>query len=483
MPEDDGQRIQSDKAELRRQGIRVNVTPESVRRLSTSLVKETIDFQQSRSGTFKIVPGDRPGQAYLFPAYPIQQTFSFQRETIRSLYKIPNEVWDKVWDNPEAAKLQEPAVVEQIGDGQWRLLSRGKIGDKEAQVEESKPSQEEPLEQSWLAQDSDGDGLTNGEELRLGTSPYSADTDGDGISDGVEAMVGTDPTLPAPSASQPIDIQAPFKPFLDSIPESNLHSQNQSIDAPLNISSREPEEAPVIEETPPQNALAAQGGQKTSFIDSLYRRLSERSDLDLSQTTLFVYQDQELLYQGNSQAEQYNALTVEQNELLQQILDDPSKFQGEITIAVNDQVIFQVEDGITRVDTYGLAHNEKITETQLDPLNHGLHQQVGHQRDQVEDLASRTMSTVIEPSIKLMLEKVGQRQADGSLSFESRDYRYEQRNDRVSIIPKDGRPALTPTNMQPRDMQVALAVSEKAQAKYGQDQTQQRQSPVKVKMK
>lgn len=110
---------------------------------------------------------------------------------------------------------------------------------------------------------------------------------------------------------------------------------------------------------------------------------------------------------------------------------------------------------------------------------------------QVEDLAVKTMSTVIEPSIKLMLEKIGQRQPDGSLSFESRDYRYEQRNDRVSIIPKDGRPALTPANMQSRDMQVALAVSEKVQAKFGQGQTQrveqgqtqQKQSPPKITMK
>jgi outer membrane protein OmpA-like peptidoglycan-associated protein len=34
--------------------------------------------------------------------------------------------------------------------------------------------------------DSDGDGLTNEEEVKLGTNPYKADTDGDGISDGDE---------------------------------------------------------------------------------------------------------------------------------------------------------------------------------------------------------------------------------------------------------------------------------------------------------
>ena len=34
--------------------------------------------------------------------------------------------------------------------------------------------------------DTDGDGLTNTQELELGLDPNNADTDGDGISDGVE---------------------------------------------------------------------------------------------------------------------------------------------------------------------------------------------------------------------------------------------------------------------------------------------------------
>jgi hypothetical protein len=50
-----------------------------------------------------------------------------------------------------------------------------------------------------LAVDSDGDGLTDAEELRLGTDPGNPDTDGDGISDGVEARntaLGYDPLVP-----------------------------------------------------------------------------------------------------------------------------------------------------------------------------------------------------------------------------------------------------------------------------------------------
>jgi len=41
--------------------------------------------------------------------------------------------------------------------------------------------------------DSDGDGLTDEQEIELGTDPNNPDTDGDGISDGREKELGTDP--------------------------------------------------------------------------------------------------------------------------------------------------------------------------------------------------------------------------------------------------------------------------------------------------
>lgn len=46
-------------------------------------------------------------------------------------------------------------------------------------------------------QDSDGDGLTNAEEIKIGTDPFKADTDGDGLSDGQEVKVYmTNPLVP-----------------------------------------------------------------------------------------------------------------------------------------------------------------------------------------------------------------------------------------------------------------------------------------------
>lgn len=52
--------------------------------------------------------------------------------------------------------------------------------------------------------DPDGDGLTNAEEARHGTDPYSDDSDGDGVTDQAEVRAGTDPANPA---SFPTDVE------------------------------------------------------------------------------------------------------------------------------------------------------------------------------------------------------------------------------------------------------------------------------------
>ena len=41
--------------------------------------------------------------------------------------------------------------------------------------------------------DTDEDGLTDAQEVELGTNPNNPDTDGDGLIDGVEVGLGTDP--------------------------------------------------------------------------------------------------------------------------------------------------------------------------------------------------------------------------------------------------------------------------------------------------
>jgi hypothetical protein len=54
--------------------------------------------------------------------------------------------------------------------------------------------EEHPFGTSWNDADTDGDGLTDAEELGLlGTDPTKTDTDGDGADDGQEVLAGTDP--------------------------------------------------------------------------------------------------------------------------------------------------------------------------------------------------------------------------------------------------------------------------------------------------
>ncbi|WP_437400022.1 gliding motility-associated C-terminal domain-containing protein, partial [Flagellimonas lutimaris] len=60
--------------------------------------------------------------------------------------------------------------------------------------------------------DTDGDGLTDGEETTLGTNPNDPDTDGDGLTDGEEVLVEDDPATEAvpENATDPLDACDPF---------------------------------------------------------------------------------------------------------------------------------------------------------------------------------------------------------------------------------------------------------------------------------
>jgi len=56
--------------------------------------------------------------------------------------------------------------------------------------------QTEPPTATWNVLDCDNDGLTNLQELQIGTHPLNPDTDGDGVPDGMELTDFSDPLLP-----------------------------------------------------------------------------------------------------------------------------------------------------------------------------------------------------------------------------------------------------------------------------------------------
>jgi Bacterial TSP3 repeat len=59
--------------------------------------------------------------------------------------------------------------------------------------------------------DTDGDGIPDVDELRIGTNPFDRDTDHDGYPDGLEIALGSDPLDPnsIPNLNRPVEIDSP----------------------------------------------------------------------------------------------------------------------------------------------------------------------------------------------------------------------------------------------------------------------------------
>jgi hypothetical protein len=230
------------------------------------------------------------------------------------------------------------------------------------------------VEDPWLSQDSDGDGLTNRQEVILGTNPYSADTDRDGVSDLQEVVLGTDPNHPdidrdgiVGGNELPNGTNSKAVELSENSPQQTEDKQSfaqdpSTLDAELEQDSQG--QTQVSDLQPDISNQNTSETEQPSFINTLYQRLRERSNLDMDNATLFVHQGPKVLYHGTPQAVQLNILTPQMQDLLQKTLDDPTGLKGELKIIVNDQKIFHVENGELKLDQYGLAGNQQLTETQ-----------------------------------------------------------------------------------------------------------------------
>jgi serine/threonine protein kinase len=107
-------------------------------------------------------------------------------------------------NNAAAATAQAATMVVQTGALQARLATATAEALHPAQTATAAAMSESQIQGAtasaatataeWLAADSDGDGLTNREELQWGTDPYNKDTDGDTLADGQEVAMGISPT-------------------------------------------------------------------------------------------------------------------------------------------------------------------------------------------------------------------------------------------------------------------------------------------------
>jgi hypothetical protein len=89
----------------------------------------------------------------------------------------------RVSSDPKKRKAHDPRRMDSDGDG----LSDGwEVANNFNPLTPSGSTGE-------AAADTDGDGLTNLQEVQLGTNPRLADTDGDGLNDGAEVAAGTNP--------------------------------------------------------------------------------------------------------------------------------------------------------------------------------------------------------------------------------------------------------------------------------------------------
>lgn len=105
-------------------------------------------------------------------------------KTILGIYRDRNGQLDQLAVNETYVKDNGREMMAILKDNQ--RLERQSLTQEEL-------SRETNQQDGLRTRDSDGDGLTDEQELARGTNPYLSDTDGDGISDGQELAQGTNP--------------------------------------------------------------------------------------------------------------------------------------------------------------------------------------------------------------------------------------------------------------------------------------------------
>jgi len=127
-------------------------------------------------------------------------SLSYELEkTEKKIEEIKEKIEKQILEPIEIFKEEEPEIKQRIKKEVESL--QFKTEEKLKELEEV-ISQKEGEKQEILAEvlkDSDGDGLSDEEELRIGINPFRVDSDNDGFLDSIEIEEGFDPLTPSPA--------------------------------------------------------------------------------------------------------------------------------------------------------------------------------------------------------------------------------------------------------------------------------------------
>ncbi|SDJ59818.1 PBECR4 domain-containing protein [Streptococcus gallolyticus] len=116
---------------------------------------------------------------------------TFPSSLLKGKKKLTNELIEKANENDILGVVREKEGVVSVLSVNDNFI---KDGGEELRLMVERKQFEEVEALKARTKDSDGDGLTDDEEIALGTNPYSPDTDGDGVIDSIERGSGTDAT-------------------------------------------------------------------------------------------------------------------------------------------------------------------------------------------------------------------------------------------------------------------------------------------------
>ena len=116
---------------------------------------------------------------------------TFLSSLLKGKKKLTNELIEKANENDILGVVREKEGVVSVLSVNDNFI---KDGGEELRLMVERKQLEEVKAIKARTKDSDGEGLSDDEEIALGTNPYSPDTDGDGVIDSIERGSGTDAT-------------------------------------------------------------------------------------------------------------------------------------------------------------------------------------------------------------------------------------------------------------------------------------------------